>query len=543
MQTFGIRFERERTLLGIKACLDSLADEADEAGWRELAYFIELASVLAGDIAAETYGAERGLDTSRAGLRRPAPAETTISGPRGFPLVGVLPQLWRDPLGFFMDTAREYGDITFLNLGFNKAFLLNHPNHIKHVLQDNYRNYRKSSFIEKLKPLLGEGLLTSDGELWTRQRQLLQPGFRRERLQGLAHIMTEVIAAMIVRWGEIREPGATIDLAGEMSRVALEVIVKTMFSTDIGAEAAKVSEAITVLQAHASSRVWAFTDLTERIPTRRNRRFRQALRTLDEVVYRIIDGRRRGGKDKDDLLSMLLAARDADSGEGMNDRQLRDEVMTMFVAGHETTANALSWIWYLLGQYPEAAMKVHQEAATTLKGGMPSLEDLPNLVYTKMVIQECLRLLPSIWWYARTAIEDDQIGSCHIPAGSTVIISQYLTHRHPAFWEDPETFDPERFAPENVVGRPPYAYFPFGGGPRVCIGKHFAMLEIQLLVPIVAQAYRLEPVPGRKVELEPYITLRPRNGLPMTLRDWSAEPDTANGGATPSGGGPSGSGS
>jgi len=259
--------------------------------------------------------------------------------------------------------------------------------------------------------------------------------------------------------------------------------------------------------------------MPERIPTPRNRRFLVARRKLDEAVYRLIAGRRRSGEDTGDLLSMLLAARDEETGEGMSDRQLRDEVVTILIAGYETTADALAWTWYLLGTHPEAGARLHAELAAVLAGRVPAVEDLPQLPYTRMVLQEAMRLYPPAWGLLRQAREDDEIRGYRIPARARIVISQYVVHRHPGFWEEPEQFDPERFAPGRAASRPPFAYFPFGGGQRMCIGNNFAMMEAQLILATVAQRYRLDLVPGHPVEPEPLITLRPRHGVLVTLHD------------------------
>ncbi len=251
------------------------------------------------------------------------------------------------------------------------------------------------------------------------------------------------------------------------------------------------------------------------VPTPSNRRVQSAIRTLDKVVYGMIEERRRSGEDRGDLLSMLMAARDADSGETMNDQQLRDEVMTLFVAGHETTANALTWTWYLLAKSPPVARRLRAELDQVLGGRAPTVDDLPKLPYLLQVVQEALRLYPPAWLIGRTPIQDDEIAGYHIPAGSTIMMSQYVTHRHPDFWEQPEGFDPDRFA-----AHPPPAYFPFGGGPRVCIGNNFALIEARLVLATVAQRYRVELVPGHPVEPESMITLRPRYGVQVTLRPY-----------------------
>jgi cytochrome P450 len=368
-----------------------------------------------------------------------------------------------------------------------------------------------------MKPMMGEGLLTSDGDFWRRQRRLSQPAFHRQQIGAFAGTMTSIAEEMLERWQPVAARGQLIDVSAEMIRLTLSIVSKTLFNTDVGAEANTVGEAITVAFKEFDRRLAALFTLPDVVPTPSRRRLHNAIQTLDRVVYRIIEERRRAGEDIGDLLSMLVFARDEETGESMSDKQLRDEVMAIFLAGHETTANALNWIWYLLSKHPAVERRLHDELAAVLGGRIPTLEDLPKLSYTTMVIEESLRLYPPAWVIERRSIAADQIGPYVIPPGSTIIPSQYITHRHPAFWDNPEGFDPERFTPERVAARPRFAYFPFGGGPRVCIDNNFAMMELQLILATVTQRYRLALVPGHPVELDPMITLRPRYGILMDL--------------------------
>lgn len=464
----------------------------------------------------------------------PSPTRRTPKappGPRGYPflLLLVLPKARQAFLQFLLDAACQYGDVVSLRLGFHRAYLVTHPDDIQHVLQDNHRNYRKSTRVERIKPLFGEGLTTSEGALWRRQRRLLQPAFQHQRLAALAPVIIDATAAMLQRWQTVAELGQPLDVAREMLSLTQGIIIRTLFGTDLAGEADGVGQALTVAFEHLHHRVWAVLDLLEHFPTPRNRRFRHALRTLDTFVYRMIHDRHHGGKDRTDLFSMLLNAWDHETGEGMTDAQLRDEVMTLLVAGHTTTATALAWTWFLLSKSPEVERQLQKELRTVLGGRSPTGQDLPALRYTRMVIEEALRLYPPTWVTARTPREDDEIGGYAIPAKSQVLLSPFVTHRHPAFWENPEGFEPERFSPERSAGRPPYAYFPFGGGPRVCVGKGFALTEMQLIIAMVAQIYRLRLVPGHPVEPQPTITLRPRGGILVTLHKHCPEQN----GATP----------
>jgi cytochrome P450 len=445
-----------------------------------------------------------------------AVVEKAAPGPRGYPVLGLLHKAWKTPPQFFLDAAIQYGDVVCLRLGFYRVYLISHPEHIKHVLQDNFPNYVKSpARIEKIKPLFGEGLTTSEGDMWRRQRHLIQPAFHRERIAGLAAVITDDTTAMLERWDTAADK--PLDVAAEMLRLTQGIALKSLFSTDLEDEADTVDRALTIVLEHINRATWAFLDLPESLPTPRNRRFQHALCVLDNFVYRMIDERRQGGGDTGDVLSMLLNARDEETGERMSDTQLRDELMTMFVAGHQTTANALAWTWYLLSRHPDIDLRLHTECLQVLAGRTPTYQDVPKLPYTRMVIEEAMRLYPPTWITARRPLQDDAIGGYQIPANSVVLLSPYVTQHHPKFWENPENFDPDRFTPERVAERPRYAYFPFGGGPRVCIGRSLALVEAQLILATVAQKYRLHLVPGHPVEPKAMMTLQPRHGVLMTL--------------------------
>ncbi|MCZ7567118.1 MAG: cytochrome P450 [Ardenticatenaceae bacterium] len=440
-------------------------------------------------------------------------------GPQGYPLFGSLPDFRRDPLTFYLNAQRQFGDVIRFRGGPWRWYLLAHPDDVKHVLQDNHPNYRKGRFYDLLRPTLGEGLLTSEGRFWLQQRRLAQPAFHRQRLASFATTMTDATARMLERWQVYARSGEPFNVAAEMMRLTLEVVGGTLFSTDVTGEAEAVGRALTVVIEYVNDLETRLFPLPPSIPTPANRRYRAAQRTLDEVVRHVIDERRRAGTDRGDLLSMLLLAQDEETGASMNDRQLRDEVMTIFLAGHETTANALAWTWYLLSKHPSAGRRLHAELADMLGGRRPTVEDLPRLNYARMVIEEALRLYPPVWGFGRQAITDDEVGGYFLPANSLVVLSPYVTHRHPDFWENPEGFDPQRFMPQHAAARPRFAHFPFSGGPRQCIGNAFAMMEAQLILAMVAQRYRLDLVPGHSVEAEPTVTLRPRHGILVTLHE------------------------
>ncbi len=441
-----------------------------------------------------------------------------IPGPRGNLLWGSLGEARYHPLTFYPEARSRYGDVVrFRSIGRFHWILLAHPADIEHVLRVNHQNYVKGLFSHVLKLLLGEGLLTSEGSFWLRQRRLAQPAFHRKRLAALGTITTRAAEAMLRSWELYARKAQPFDVNGEMMPLTLRIVGEALFSADVSGDADTVREALTVALEHVDYRSYSLFALPERVPTPRNRRFIRARRLLDEVVLKLIEERRRSGEDAGDLLSMLLLARDEETGESMSDAQLRDEVMTILLAGHETTANALSWAWYLLAQNPEAEQKLHAELADVLGGRTPSLDDLPRLPYTRMVIDETLRLYPPAWGIARQPIADDEIRGYRLPAGVPVFLSQYVTHRHPDFWEQPDLFDPDRWRPERSAGRPSFAYFPFGGGPRLCIGNNFALMEAQLVLATVAQRFRLRVARNFPVALRPLVTLRPLNGIWMTL--------------------------
>jgi len=438
-------------------------------------------------------------------------------GPRSLSPFGSLPELQRDPLGTFLRDRERFGDVVRYRGGIWYAYLVSHPDYIKHILQDNNQNYLKGFSYQVLKPVLGQGLLTNDGESWLTQRRLAQPAFHRARIERISGVMLDSIAGMLRRWEERHDPEAPVDVLPEMIRLTLEIVSRTLLGVELGREADEVGRAVSELQGHVNYRATHLFSLAEKYPTPRNRRFHRWLSLLDAIVYRIIDQHRSGQSDRDDLMSMLLHARDEDTGEGMSDPQLRDEVMTIFLAGHETTANALTWTWFLLSQHPEAEERLHREIDVVLSGRTPEYSDLANLSYTRMAIEESMRMYPPAWAIGRFAIGEDAVGGYRIPAGAQVVMSPYVTHRHPEFWDRPDEFDPERFTPARAAGRPRFAYFPFGGGPRMCIGADFAMIEAQLALAVIAQCYRLRLVAGHRVEPEALVTLRTRFGMHMRL--------------------------
>jgi cytochrome P450 len=445
------------------------------------------------------------------------PRHKAAPGPRGHLLLGSARDIQRDPLRFGLAMTQQYGDIVRIRLLLWPAYLVNHPDGVKHVLQENQQNYNKDLYPYQIfKPLLGRGLVTNDGKSWLHQRRLMQPAFHRKRLAAFGSLMTDATVMMLDQWQDFAERAQQLDIAAEMLRLTLRIVGQALFNIDLSDETRIVGQALITVNKLLSDYIYApFPPLN--VPTSRNRLIQTAFRTLDQVVQGIINQRRQQNMDTDDLLSMLLSVRDEETGQRMNDQQVRDEMMTLLIAGYETVSTALVWTWYLLSQYPEMEHRLHSELDIVLRGDLPTVEHLVELPYTRMVIEEALRLYPPAWIFGRKAIADDKIGGYSIPANSMIVLSPYITHRHPALWEHPEVFDPERFTPERSAVRPPFAYFPFGGGPRMCIGNNFALMEMQLILATIAQRYKLRLVPGHTVEPEALLSLRPRYGLPMML--------------------------
>ncbi|MBA3945873.1 MAG: cytochrome P450 [Herpetosiphonaceae bacterium] len=444
-----------------------------------------------------------------------------IPGPKGRPLIGQMRVFRENPLRFLLGCVRDYGDVVHFKMGQRDLFLINHPDYVKDVLVTNNRNFRKSVFMQRTKYLFGEGLLTSEGEFHRHQRHLAQPAFHRKRIATYASIMSEYSIRHMKRW----QAGETRDIAEDMLQLALAIVSKALYDADVEAEADEIGAALAAcLQATQRSPAWLFRmapppviKILDQLPLPDNQRFLQARARLDTTIYRMIDEHRarEGG---DDLLSMLMQATDEEQGSArMSDTQLRDEAITIFLAGHETTANALTWTWYLLSQHPEVEAKVHAELSEVLGGRPPTVDDIPKLTYIDMVIHESMRLYPPLWLVARQGIEAFEVGSYRIPANANLMLSPYVTQHDPRYFPDPFRFDPMRWTPESQAERPKFSYFPFGGGPRQCIGEPFAWMEETVVIATIAQHWRMRLVPGHVVEPQPWVTLRPRNGMRMIL--------------------------
>jgi cytochrome P450 len=425
----------------------------------------------------------------------------------------MLVEFARRRLPFMVESAEKYGDIVFFKVGNERIYLFNHPDLIRDVLVTNQKNFTKSRALVRAKRVLGEGLLTSEGEFHLRQRRLAQPAFHRDRISAYGRSMVDYAARTSSRWTDAQ----SLDMHQEMMGLTLAIVARTLFSADVENEAAEIGEALTVTFEAFNIGILPFSEILEKLPLPYIRRFEAARARLDDTIYRIINERRATREDTGDLLSMLLLAQDTEGdGGGMTDTQVRDEAMTIFLAGHETTANALSWTWYLLSQHPAVATRFHKEI-DALGDRPPQPEDLPGLPYTRMILAESMRLYPPAWAVGRRAINDFEAGGYQIPARSMVLMSQYIMHRDPRFYPDPDRFDPERWRPEVAATRPKFSYFPFGGGTRICIGEQFAWMEGILILATIGQKWRMSYLGDSPPVIEPRITLRPAGTLPMKV--------------------------
>jgi cytochrome P450 len=420
----------------------------------------------------------------------------------------------RDPLRFFSRLARTYGDLVYVRLAGEHLFLASDPRHARDIFVTHQRSFKKGRGLEQARRLLGEGLLTSEGAAHLRQRRLMQPAFHRDRLEAYASVMTEYADRMRTSWSD----GATIDAAQDMMRLTLGVVGKTLFGADVDGQAPEVGRTLTAVMDTFWITMLPFFDSLEKLPIPALRRSRRARADLDAIIYGMIAERRNSPRDRGDLLSMLLMAQDKEGdGTGMTDRQVRDEAMTIFLAGHETTANSLSWTWYLLSQAPEVEARLHQEVDRVLDGRLPTMADIPQLTFLEKFLTESMRLYPPAWIVGRRALEDYPIDGYVAPARSIFIVSPYIIHRDARHYPEPERFHPDRWTPEFKASLPPFAYMPFGGGPRRCIGDAFAWTELVLVTAAIAQRWQLRLVPGHPVVPQAVITLRLKHGLQMTV--------------------------
>ncbi|MFB0841106.1 cytochrome P450 [Paenibacillus oleatilyticus] len=441
---------------------------------------------------------------------------THIPGPKGLPLSGNLLAFRKEPLGFLVKAQQQYGDVVHIRFGPSRhVYLISDPEQIKEVLLTKQGAFRKAKGLQTAKAVVGEGILTSEGEKHMRQRRLMQPSFRKDRIGSYAEAMIDYGEKMLASW----KSGETRVITDDMMQLTLDIITHTMFGTSITNGVDDISHAIDVGMKYVTHKATSVIDIPESLPTKSNLEFKQSAATLDKVIFGIIEERRKNPDgSRGDLLSMLLAARDEEDGSGMSDRQVRDEVMTIFLAGHETTANTLSWTWYLLSRNPEAEKAFHEELDRVLDGRRPTYSDLEKLPYTQHVVSESMRLYPAAWAINREVQQEVEIGGNTYKPGDTLMMSQYVMHRRPDYFEEPERFKPERFAGDLLKKIPAFAYFPFGGGPRVCIGNNFALMEAALLLATIGSRYTHRLTPDHPpVEPEPLVTLRPKGGLQMIV--------------------------
>jgi len=433
-------------------------------------------------------------------------------GPREWPVVGSAFAFSKDPLSLFANLHRDYGEVATITIMGLPFFFFAHPRAVKHILVDNARNFTNREAYPELRMLVGDGLLTLDGTDHRQQRRIVQPAFHRSRIESYADEMLEHTHRTLQSW----RPGVEVDIADEMSRLTLGIAGATLFGADLVAETSEIGRAFLEAAEYTDLPALSLGRLPLNLPFTPYGKFMRAKRMLDEVVTRIIVQRRADARESSDVLSMLLAARD-ENGAALADQQVRDHVLTFLAAGHATTANALTWTFYLLSQHPDVMAKLSDELAAVLRGRDPTVEDLPRLPYLEAVVKESMRLYPPAWAQARRAIADFALEGYEFPAGSFVVVSQWVTHRRHDFWRDPQRFLPERFDPSTESEPPPLAYFPFGAGPRTCIGMPFAMLEARLVLATILQRFRPALAPGFRVVPRALIILQPANGVRMIL--------------------------
>lgn len=455
---------------------------------------------------------------SSASLPFAAQQQPAMPVTKGLPLVGSLPWLLKDPFAFFATAREQYGDIYQLNLGLAKVVVLNNPRHAQHVLRDHAQNYRKGGPMwDAVRGLLGNGLVVSEGEFWLRQRRMMQPHFHRQRLAGLTELMIKAIDESLATWEPAADSGDPMNLLTGLNQLTMRVIVQTMFGSALTREEMEqAAEAITYALDFLMTAI--ITDaLPGWLPVPGKKRYEQAIAKFDEIVYRIIAQSRAGDIEENHLLAMLMDTVDEETGEAMSDKQLRDEVATIFLAGYETTSLALTWAYDYLTQHPAVVQKLQTEVDGVLQGRRPTFADLPKLPYTKMVLQETMRLKPPSYWLPRETVADDVVDGYTIPAGTTVASLTYMYQRHPEYWPNADQFDPERFSPEQSAGRHGFAYVPFGAGQRMCIGRDFSFMEGQLALAMMVQRFDIKRAKMEETKTQLSSTLRPKNGLPVLL--------------------------
>jgi cytochrome P450 len=442
-------------------------------------------------------------------------------GPKGDWFTGSSKGVRENPLELYTEATKRYGDVVrFRATPGLYWYLVTGPNDVEHILQKNQTNYRKPDiFLKPVRMLVGNGLLSSEGDEWLQQRRLAQPAFHRHRLADFAGTITNSTIELFPILDRAATEGDTVDLSSFFTKLTMKIVTLTLFSMDVSEDSDKLGMAIRDAFEFVSHQMrYGLLITPPFLPTERNRRFANSKKLIDEAVFEIINERRRSGKDEGDLLSMLLQARDEETGKAMSDRELRDQITTILLAGHDTMAATMSWCWYLLARNREQEDTLHQELSSVLGGRPPTFNDLPSLPYTRMILEETLRLFPPAWGIIRESIEADEVGGYHLPPKTLVSLCQWVTHRSARYWEMPADFDPHRFLPKRSANRHKMAYFPFGGGARQCIGNNLAMLEGELIIATIAQEYSFDLVANQEIVPDPTFTLRPKYGIKVKVR-------------------------
>jgi enediyne biosynthesis protein E7 len=445
------------------------------------------------------------------------PVRRVPPGPSVASLFGTLRKLSGDRLGLMTSAAARYGDAVRISAGPKTLYFFNHPDHAKRVLADNSANYHKGIGLIQARRALGDGLLTSEGELWRKQRKVIQPVFQNKRIAGQAGVIAEEAEKLVARL-RAHEGGEPVDVVREMTGLTLGVLGRTLLNADL-TPFGSIGQSFEAVQDQAMFEMVSMSMVPMWVPLPHQVRFRRARRELQRIVEQLVAERTggAGGVDGDDVLSRLIVSTREEADPEVGRERMRDELVTLLLAGHETTASTLGWALHLLDENPWARERLHAEAVEVLGDRVPVYEDLHRLRYTAMVVEETMRLYPPVWILTRLSQAEDEVGGYHVPAGADVLICPYTLHRHPAYWPAPDRFDPERFDPDKSADRPRYAYIPFGAGPRFCVGNHLGMMEATFVLAMVARDLRLAKVPGYKAVPQPMLSLRVRGGLPMTV--------------------------
>lgn len=442
-------------------------------------------------------------------------------GPPFRAVPGILRQLRADRLGLMSSAVREYGDAVRVAMGAKTLYIFNHPDHAKHVLADNAANYHKGIGYTEAKRALGDGLLTSEGALWKEQRRTIQPVFQHKRIAAQADVIIDEALGLVERLRA--HLGRRVDVLDEITALTLGVLGSTLLDTDLGAYES-IGHSFEAVQDQAMFEMETLGMVPRWLPLKGQRAFRTARADLERIVGLLVEQRQANPIESgDDVLTRLIASTGKENDKRVADRRMRDELVTLLLAGHETTASTVGWTLNQVSQHPEVRARLHEEAVAVYGDRRPSYEDLTKLRYTNMVLQEAMRLYPPVWILPRRAIADDEVGGYHVPAGADVLICPYTLHRHPRYWPEPDRFDPDRFDPDVKTDRPRYAHIPFGAGPRFCVGNHLGMMEASFIISTLMRDLKLEKAPGSQVTPEPMMSLRLGGGLPMTVKDWQTD--------------------